>query len=88
MSWITILFTIFFIPIFLLYCYQRGQQKKAGTLWVFLIMIFCTPFFGYFIVEGLPNYKRPCQWCGNKFNESDFCGICGKSEAGELKKSD
>lgn len=50
-------------------------------------MIFATPFFGYFIVESLANHKRPCKWCGNKDNEADFCGLCGKNEAGEFKQS-
>ncbi len=87
MTWISILFIVFFIPILCMYCYQRGQQKKAGMLWIVLIMILCTPFFGYFIVEALPNHKIPCKWCGNKFNEAEFCGVCGKNEMGELKKS-
>jgi RsiW-degrading membrane proteinase PrsW (M82 family) len=85
MNWITILFGAFFIPIFLLYCYQRGQQKKAGFIKVLLIMLFCTPFIGYWIVEALPNHKMPCTWCGNKNNEAEYCGLCGKNQMGELK---
>jgi hypothetical protein len=87
MNWIIILFALFFIPIFCLYCYQRGKQKKAGPIAVVLIMIFCTPFVGYWIVEAMPNHKRPCKWCNNKYNEAEYCGICGKNEAGELKAS-
>jgi hypothetical protein len=85
MNWIAILFAIFFIPIFCLYCYQRGKQKKAGILTVILIMIFATPFIGYFIVEALPNHKRPCQYCDNKYNEAEYCGVCGKNEEGMVK---
>jgi hypothetical protein len=85
MNWIAILFGLFFIPIFILYCYQRGQQKKAGFIIVLLIMIFCTPFIGYWIVEALPNHKIPCPWCGNKKNETEYCGICHKNMAGKLK---
>jgi hypothetical protein len=79
------------LPIFLfilvMYCIQRGREKKIGLIGVILIMIFASPFFGYFIVESLANHKRPCKWCGNKDNEADFCGLCGKNEAGELKPS-
>jgi hypothetical protein len=85
MNWITILFAIFFIPILCLYCYQRGKEKKAGLLKFILIMILATPFFGYFIIEALPNHKRPCRCCGNKYNEADYCGLCGKNENGEIK---
>ena len=80
MNWISIFFAAFFITIFSLYCYQRGKEKKIRTLKVILIMIFATPFIGYFIVESLPNHKRPCLWCGNKLNEAEYCGLCGKNE--------
>jgi hypothetical protein len=85
MNWITILFAVFFIPILCLYCYQRGKEKKAGTFVVVLIMIFATPFIGYFIVESLSNHKIPCDWCGNKLNEAEYCGLCGKNKAGIIK---
>jgi hypothetical protein len=85
MNWVAILLGLIFIPIFILYCYQRGLQKKAGFTIVLLIMIFCTPFIGYWIVEALPNHKVPCKWCGNKSNEAKYCGVCNKNEAGELK---
>jgi hypothetical protein len=85
MNWLSIFFIVFFIPIFLLYCYQRGQQKKAGFLKVLLIMIICTPFIGYWIIEVLPNHKTPCRWCGNKDNEAEYCGLCNKNEPGESK---
>ncbi len=84
--WIPIIMAIIFLPILAMYCYQRGQMKKAGLVPVILIMIFATPFIGYFIVEAMPNHKRPCRWCGNQANESIYCGVCGKNEAGTLKE--
>jgi hypothetical protein len=86
LNWIAILFAVFFIPIFLLYCFQKGREKKAGTLKVILIMIFTTPFIGYFIVESLSNHKSPCQWCGNTYNEAEYCGLCGKNKSGIVKQ--
>jgi D-alanyl-lipoteichoic acid acyltransferase DltB (MBOAT superfamily) len=82
MNWIVLILGIIFIPLLIMYCIQRGKQKKAGLLWVIAIMICCTPFFGYFIVEAMPNHKTQCKHCGNKYNESIYCGICGKDEAG------
>ena len=48
MNWVVIIFAIFFIPIFFLYCLQRGREKRIGTFKVFLIMIFATPFYWIF----------------------------------------
>ena len=84
----TVLFIIlgtFFLLILTGFCIQKGRQKKIGTIGVVAIMILCTPFIGYFIVEALPNNKRPCKWCGNKLNEAAYCGLCKKNEAGEMR---
>ena len=78
-----VLFLICFLFVIVSYIIERGKQKKIGVIGVALIMIIFTPFIGYFIVEALPNHKRPCKWCGNKYNESEYCGICGKNEMGE-----
>ena len=86
MNWIPIFFGAIFIPILVLYCIQKGRQKKVGLVPVILLMIFATPFIGYFIVEALPNHKTPCQWCGNLANEAEYCGLCGKNKDGNLKE--
>lgn len=85
MEVIVLAFTIVFIFILLMYCIQRGNEKRIGLIGVILIMHLCTPFFGYFVVEALANKKRPCKWCGNNDNESDYCGICKLNEAGYRK---
>lgn len=85
MYWITIPLGIVFLFLLVMYCLERGRQKKIGIPGVVAIMIFATPFFGYFIVEALPNHKKPCKWCGNKFNEAEYCGLCGKNDIGEIK---
>ena len=86
MNWITVPLGLVFLFLLVMYCLERGRQKRIGLPGVVAIMIFATPFFGYFIVEMLPNHKRPCKWCGNKFNEADYCGLCGKNEIGEHKQ--
>ena len=87
MNWFVYPLGLLFIYLLVMYSLERGRQKKIGIAGVILIMIGATPFFGYFIVEALPNHKRPCQWCGNKANEAEYCGLCGKNEAGEAKSS-
>jgi hypothetical protein len=87
MKFILLFFGLAFIFILCMYCLQRGRQKRIGLLGVVLIMIFCTPFFGFFIVESLANHKRPCSWCGNAENEADHCGLCGKNEQGGISQT-
>ena len=86
MNFITVTLGLVFIPLIGLYIYHAGRHKKCGIFGAILIMIFCTPFFGYFIIEALPLKNPPgCKWCGNKKNEAIYCGICGRNEAGETK---
>ncbi len=74
-----------FVFIFVMFCLQQGKKKKVGMLGVTLIMIFCTPLLGLFIVEALANKKRPCPWCKNQDNEQDFCSVCNLDEFGNRK---
>jgi hypothetical protein len=77
-----------FIPLAVLYCHRVGRHKKSGFWGSLLILIFCTPFFGFLIIEGLP-LKNPqgCVWCGNKSNEAEYCGVCGKNIHGEIRNA-
>lgn len=63
-----------------------GTLKKIGFANSLLLCILLSPFIGFLIAEGsaLKN-PRGCNWCGNKENEAEYCGICGKNEAGNLK---
>lgn len=42
--------------------------------------------FGFFIVSASAQ-KNPkgCNWCGNAYNEADYCGLCGKNDQGEIR---
>jgi len=39
---------------------------------------------GYFIAESSRQINaRGCNWCGNKYNEAEYCGLCGKNDKGK-----
>ena len=84
-----ILFTlggIFWITMAFLYAYYEGSKRKPGFIGCLLIMLIFTPFFGYFIIESFSQKNaRGCNWCGNKKNEAEYCGLCKKNELGETK---
>ncbi len=78
---------ILFIILSFLYLYNVARFKKCGFIGGLLIFIFTTPFFGYFIVEMLPmKHQKKCNWCGNKNMETEYCGVCGKNENGDVIK--
>ncbi len=63
-----------------------GRHKKIGFLNTFLLCLFTTPFIGYLIAEGGGRSNaKGCKWCGNKENEAEFCGLCGKNDDGETR---
>ncbi len=83
--------TFFYIlaPIYLtivfMYSWFEGRKKATGFLGTFLIVFFI-PFIGFWIVELLSNQKaKGCKWCGNKYNEAEYCGVCGKNEDAEIR---
>lgn len=63
-----------------------GPQYKMGFFWSLLVCLVTSPLFGYFIIgaSGLKEAKG-CHWCGNTYNEAEYCGLCGKNEAGEIR---
>jgi hypothetical protein len=78
---------------FILYfglCYfiaaKIGSRKKIGFWKTFLLCIVTSPFFGFMFAEN-SKLKNPkgCNWCGNKYNEAIYCGLCGKNEEGEIR---
>lgn len=74
---------IFWITISFLYAYFEGSMRKPGFWGCLAIMITFTPFFGYFIIESFSQKKaKGCKWCGNKYNEAMYCGLCGKNAEG------
>lgn len=62
-----------------------GRFKKIGFAKTLLISFLFSPIVGYVFAEGsaLKN-PRGCNWCGNKDNEVEFCGLCGKNGIGEI----
>ncbi|UEG50044.1 hypothetical protein LK994_00965 [Ferruginibacter lapsinanis] len=66
--------------------FPARRKKKATGFIGTLLLILLIPFIGYWIVELLSNKKaKGCNWCGNKYNEAEYCGLCGKNEAGETR---
>ena len=79
--------TIFWVTVSLLYAYYEGRKRKPGFWGCLIIMMIFTPFFGYFIIESFSQKKaKGCKWCGNKYNEAEYCGLCGKNEEGVLRE--
>jgi hypothetical protein len=77
---------LFFLPY--LFCsfyiaWIMGRQRKIGFFWSLVVCLITSPLFGFFIVgaSGLKNAKG-CAWCGNTYNEAEFCG---KNEEGEMR---
>lgn len=83
----TILFftLVYLLPV-LYISWVLGRQRRIGFFWSLIVCLVTSPLFGFFIVSssGLKNAKG-CGWCGNTYNEAEFCGLCGKNEEGELR---
>ncbi len=63
-----------------------GRYKTVGFWGSFLLCLALSPFLGYLISEMVRQENpKGCKWCGNKYNEAEYCGICGKNDAGEIK---
>jgi 4-amino-4-deoxy-L-arabinose transferase-like glycosyltransferase len=76
---------VYFLLCFL-YAWNEGRKKKTGFIGS-LLLVFLLPFAGFWVVEIVSRKKaKGCEWCGNKYNEAEYCGLCGKNEAGEIRK--
>lgn len=85
MSWIIILLGCIYISICILYAWFEGRKKATGFIGSLLILL-VLPFIGYWIIELLSNRKaKGCAWCGNKYNEAVYCGMCGKNDNGDIR---
>jgi hypothetical protein len=67
-----------------LFAWHEGRRRTIGFIPALLIA-FLIPLFGIFIIESFRLKTAGCKWCGNKYNEAEYCGVCAKNEAGELK---
>lgn len=63
-----------------------GRHRRMGFFWSLIVCMVTSPLFGFFIVTAAaPLHAKGCNWCGNSYNEAEFCGLCGKNDAGELR---
>jgi hypothetical protein len=77
---------IFWVTVSILYAWFEGSKRKPGFIGCLIIMLLFTPFFGYFIIESFSKKNaKGCKWCGNKYNEAVYCGMCGKNDDGDLR---
>jgi hypothetical protein len=63
-----------------------GRPKEKNRFWpAFILSILVSPVVAWFLVSNSAE-SNPigCKHCGNIYNEVEFCGICGKNEAGEI----
>jgi hypothetical protein len=83
---IVIILSATWISLSILFCWQESRNRKINFFVALLICIAITPFLGYFIIRSI-GFRNPkgCKWCGNKYNEAEYCGICGKNETGEKR---
>ena len=76
---------LIYISICILYAGFEGRKKATGFIGSLLILL-VLPFIGYWIIELLSNRKaKGCAWCGNKYNEAVYCGMCGKNDNGDIR---
>jgi hypothetical protein len=77
---------IIYIGLSYLIALKIGKQKTIGFWKTFILCLVISPFIGLLISEGGAKANaRGCGWCGNKYNEAVFCGLCGKNETGEIR---
>ena len=80
---------ILFIAVYLFLCVIIGKMardKKLGFVRGFCLALFVSPFLAFFFAmnSGSSN-PRGCKHCGNTENEAEYCGLCHKNEAGDLR---
>lgn len=63
-----------------------GKNRRIGFWKTFMWALLLTPFITIFIAMNSGRLDAlGCKHCGNKENEVEFCGICGKNEQGLTK---
>ena len=64
-----------------------GINKRGGYLRALLLCLFLTPIIGLFLtIGGGSKNAKGCKHCGNKYNEAEYCGLCGKNEEGIVRE--
>ena len=63
-----------------------GTNRRMGFLGAFGLGLLLTPVIGIIVVIGSKHkHPRGCAHCGNADNEAEFCALCGKNAAGEIR---
>jgi hypothetical protein len=84
---ISSVFVCLYILFAFLVAHTLGRTRKIGFAGSFIICLLLSPFIGFLItMGGAMTNPRGCRWCGNKDNEAEYCGLCGKNEQGEIWK--
>ena len=75
-----------YITISYLVADKIGRHKTLGFWKTFIFCLALSPFFGYLIADGGGQANaKGCKWCDNKYNEAEYCGLCGKNDSGEIR---
>ena len=83
MEYLSYVLIAVFIVLSILMCVQESQKKILAFPLALLLCLIITPFAVYILYLFLPERNpRGCQHCGNRRNESPYCGLCGKNELG------
>ena len=79
-------FILLYIGLCFLIAYKIGGYKTIGFWTTFILSLVLSPIVGYWFAESsrLKNAVG-CKWCGNKYNEAEYCGLCGKNATGEIR---
>ena len=82
--------TYFLILLYLGFCFliahKIGRYKTIGFWPTLILSAILSPVIGFIIAESsrLKN-AQGCKWCGNKYNEAEYCGLCGKNDKGDIR---
>ncbi len=69
-----------------LVAHKIGEHRTIGFTWTFIIGVAFTPLAGYLAAESAALKKpRGCLYCGNRENEAEYCGVCGKNDNGDTQ---
>lgn len=86
MTYVAIILILIFLAFTILMCWQESKRRKIHFLIALLLCLLFTPVIGYFLISSRPlRNPRGCKYCGNMQNEAEYCGVCGKNAAGELR---
>lgn len=88
------MFEVFWLICFLIYiffsfktCQEVSCERKINLYVAIFLFITLTPLIGYVIAcQFKLRNSRGCKWCGNKDNETEFCGLCLKNEIGKFRE--